>query len=61
MQLLNITVQLLNIAVQLENNCMATNSKIYISYAIRYEVALKLMGCQLTLSFDGKHGGNPLT
>ena len=34
MQLLNITVQLLNIAVQLENNCTATNGKIYTGYAI---------------------------
>ena len=33
-QLLNITVQLLNIAVQLENNCTATNGKIYTGYAI---------------------------
>ena len=29
-----ITVQLLNIAVQLENNCTATNGKIYTGYAI---------------------------
>ena len=35
MQLLNITVQLLNIAVQLENNCTATNGKIYTGYAIK--------------------------
>ena len=34
-QLLNITVQLLNIAVQLENNCTATNGKIYTGYAIK--------------------------
>ena len=34
MQLLNITVQLLNIAVQLENNCLATNGKIYTGYVI---------------------------
>ena len=46
-QLLNITVQLLNITVQLENNCTATNGKIYTGYAINmitmhllfYEVA----------------------
>ena len=37
MQLLNITVQLLNIAVQLENNCTATNGKIYTGYAITLE------------------------
>ena len=35
-QLLNIAVQLLNIAVQLENNCTATNGKIYTGYAITY-------------------------
>ena len=34
-QLLNIAVQLLNIAVQLENNCTATNGKIYTGYAIK--------------------------
>ena len=39
-QLLNITVQLLNIAVQLENNCTATNGKIYAGYAIMLEILL---------------------
>ena len=38
MQLLNITVQLLNIAVQLENNCMATNGKIYTGSAITQKI-----------------------
>ena len=43
MQLLNITVQLLNIAVQLENNCTATNGKIYTSYVIKLVITCTIL------------------
>ena len=42
-QLLNITVQLLNIVVQLENNCTATNGKIYTGYVFSYNTYYSIL------------------